>query len=93
MKYTIDGADTFARDKEVFSVKELSGYLGISESQLRRLVKEKKIPFLKLNGLYKFYLPNVRTWLNEITNYPDVSSIVENAQDTSLEIWQSTVEK
>ena len=92
MKHTIDETDTLARDKEVFSVKELAEYLGISESQLRRLVKEKKIPFLKLNGLYKFFLPNIRKWLNEITNYPETDSIVEDIQEKSLEIWKSTVE-
>ncbi|HLX12608.1 MAG TPA: helix-turn-helix domain-containing protein [Bacteroidota bacterium] len=46
--------------KEVCSVRELSEYLGISESKLRRLVKQNTIPYAKIGGQYRFYLPKIR---------------------------------
>ena len=53
--------------KIIYSVKEISKYLGISESTTRTLVREHKIPFFKLNGSIKFDLDVVNEWINNKT--------------------------
>ena len=49
--------------REVCSVKQAAEYLGLSESIIRRLVREHKIPFNRIEGRIVFYLPVVREWL------------------------------
>jgi excisionase family DNA binding protein len=52
---------------EVLDVKELMQYLGISESKIRQLIHRRAIPFVKLDGQYRFFLPVVREWLVQST--------------------------
>ena len=49
--------------REVLSVKEVAEYLGVSESIIRRLVRDRNIPFNRIEGRILFYLPAVRNWL------------------------------
>jgi len=53
--------------REVYDVKNISLYLDISESITRRLVKQRKIPYLKIEGCYRFYLPRIQDWLSGIS--------------------------
>ncbi len=60
--------------KEVMSVREISDYLGLSETIVRRLIKGNEIPVVKIMGSYRFYLPSVREWLsNGLNNRAEVS--------------------
>ena len=57
--------------KEVLNTGELAEYLGVSESIVRRMVRERKIPFNKIEGRYLFFLPVIREWLKSSTFMPD----------------------
>ncbi len=53
--------------REVMSVVEVAEYLGISESIVRRLVREARIPYNRIEGRILFYLPVLRQWLIDTT--------------------------
>ena len=74
--------------REVHNVRSISLYLGISESIIRRLVKEKRMPYTKIEGCYRFYLPEVRTWLSSITISP-MNQDPKDAAKRADEIWNS----
>ncbi len=50
--------------KTIYSVKEISKYLNLSESTVRTLVREHKIPFFKISGTIKFDLDKVNEWID-----------------------------
>ena len=45
--------------KEICGIKELANYLGISESGVRKLVSEKRIPYFKVLSRIKFDLKEI----------------------------------
>jgi excisionase family DNA binding protein len=49
--------------KTWYSVKEISGYLGISKETLYRMVKRKQIPFYKVGKLCKFDRSEINAWV------------------------------
>lgn len=51
--------------KEICGIKELAKYLGISESGVRKLVSEKRIPYFKVLSCIKFDLKEINLWLEE----------------------------
>ena len=57
-------------EKIVFSVNELSQYLHISQSTIRKLVREKSIPHYRILSRIFFDKESIDTWINnqEITN-------------------------
>lgn len=77
--------------KEVCSVKEIATYLGVSESKVRQLVRRNGIPYLKLDGQYRFYLPEIQKWLSRITVSPvRGQDSTPHAQEIAREIWNKT---
>jgi excisionase family DNA binding protein len=80
-------------EREVCSVKEISEYLGLSESIVRRLVRERKIPHNKIEGRILFYLPAVREWMltnviQPATEFTGGSNHARNQTDDKLStIW------
>ncbi len=78
------------RFKEVLSVKEVAEYLGISESVVRRLIREHRIPFFRIERRVLFLLPAIRDWLNDQLIQPDSlnrDSLQINKQETKNRIW------
>ena len=78
-------------DQEVMTVREVSEYLGLSESKVRRLVKSNGIPFVKLGGCYRFYLPKVREWLSASTTAAEAVTNEQLALQRSTAIWKDVV--
>jgi excisionase family DNA binding protein len=76
----------------VLSVKTLSKYIGISESTIRKLVKTDEIPYLKIEGQYRFFMPKVQDWLNSRT-IQVVNSKTSSMQalDITQKIWDKTI--
>ena len=58
-------------NKIVFNVKDLAKYLSISESTIRKLVREKKIPHFRIFSKILFDKETIDKWLsnNEKENY------------------------
>ena len=74
--------------REVQNVAEIASYLGVSQSIVRRLIREKKVPYSKIEGCYRFYLPEVRAWLSKITTPPG-NETPQDISKRSDEIWNS----
>lgn len=85
--------DQIPQQKEVCSVKEIAVYLGISESKVRQLIKRKSIPYAKIDGQFKFYLPTIQDWLREITVQSVAESETGNAHTIANRIWNSSQAK
>lgn len=51
--------------KEIYDIKKLSIYLDISVSEIRKLVREKRIPYFRLGNRIKFDLKKINIWLED----------------------------
>jgi excisionase family DNA binding protein len=69
-----DGKITFQQDnlqmKSVFSVSELSDYLGVSTDSIYTMVREKQIPFVRIRRRILFYRDAINSWINSNTPHP-----------------------
>ena len=54
-----------AEVKDVMSIKELSEYLGIGKSKIYNLIRQNKIPALKIGRQYRFSKDVIDNWLKE----------------------------
>ena len=51
--------------KDVCGTKEIATYLDISISEIRKLVREKRIPYFRIGNRIKFDLNKINAWLDE----------------------------
>ncbi len=49
-----------------YNTKEISGYLSISVSMIRKLIREKKIPFHRIGTKYLFDKKEIDEWLKSM---------------------------
>jgi excisionase family DNA binding protein len=56
----------------LIDIPTLAGWLGISVRHVRRLVTEKRIPYIKVGYFVRFDAEQIRHWLEEHTH--DVSA-------------------
>jgi excisionase family DNA binding protein len=75
--------------RTVMTVPEMAEFLHISESLIRRLIRERRIPFLQIDGRYLFYCPVVEEWLRTISIIPNGESASEIAQRAAEEMWNT----
>jgi excisionase family DNA binding protein len=66
-------------DHIVLTVPDAAEFLRVSESLVRRLIRERRIPFVQIDGRYLFYKPVVEEWLRSMTTIPDGQSAGEAA--------------
>ena len=52
--------------KEILDVKEVSNYLKVSISEIRKLVRQRNIPHFRIGNRLRFDLANVNLWLEEL---------------------------
>ena len=52
--------------KEICDIKEFSEYLKISVSEIRKLVRAKRIPHFRLGNRIKFDLKKINSWLDDL---------------------------
>lgn len=52
--------------KYICNIRELSNYLQISTSQIRKLVREKKIPHFRVGNRIKFDLNEIDKWIENL---------------------------
>ena len=52
--------------KEICDIQTLSSYLKVSVSEVRKLVREKKIPFFRVGNRLRFDLKSINTWLEKL---------------------------
>ncbi len=53
--------------KEICDIKKISEYLNVSESQIRKLVRAKMIPFFRIGNRLKFDVNEVNKWIENKT--------------------------
>lgn len=76
---------------EVLNVDECARYIRLSESMLWKLVREKKIPYIKIEGRYIFFLPAIKEWLknNVIMPAEKENNEKQKAKETAAKIWNN----
>ncbi len=52
-------------DSDIFTLKELSNYLKISELSVYRLLKIGKIPAFKVGQQWRFKKPSIDRWIDK----------------------------
>ena len=52
--------------KNICDIQELSNYLKVSVSEIRKLVREKRIPFFRIGNRLRFDLNKVNNWLEKM---------------------------
>lgn len=56
--------------KAVFSVTELSDFLGVSTDCIYTMVRENQIPFVRVRRRILFYRDSINSWIHTNTPYP-----------------------
>ena len=53
--------------KKICDLKDISIYLNMSESTIRKFVREKRIPYFRIGYRIKFNLEKIDEWLEELS--------------------------
>lgn len=61
--------------KEICNLKDLSNYLKISISEIRKLVREKKIPHFRLGNRIMFDLKTINNWIEKLQEKESKTSL------------------
>lgn len=61
--------------KEICDIKDLSTYLKISISEIRKLVREKRIPNFRLGNKIMFDLLEVNKWIEKLAEKESINSV------------------
>lgn len=56
------------KPKEMMTVKELSNYICVSETTIRKLIRESKIPFIRILSKILFKKEDIDEWINKNNN-------------------------
>jgi excisionase family DNA binding protein len=77
----------------VLSVRNLSSYLGVSESIIRNLIKRDQIPYVKIEGQFKFYKPKIDEWLSQNSKVPEGTDSKTKAKQIFDRKFKNDMEK
>jgi excisionase family DNA binding protein len=73
---------------KVLTVADAALFLRISESIVRRLIRERRIPYFKIDGRYLFYRPGLEEWITQISIIPEGRSAAEQGTDKAAQLWE-----
>lgn len=54
--------------QQIISLKQLSDILGISDSEIRKLIRENRIPYFKIGYRYMFKVDSINKWIDRKEN-------------------------
>jgi len=78
-------------DTAVLSVKQVAVFLGVSESIIRRMIKDETIPFVRIEGQYKFYRETLNDWLRDRSVTPGQTNDEDDESEKTINrIWNKT---
>jgi len=77
-----------ASDRAILNVVEASEFLRVSQSIVRRLIKERRIPFFQIEGRYLFYKLKLEEWVNTLTIIPSCPERNLQSHDLADAIWE-----
>ncbi|MFN0157073.1 MAG: helix-turn-helix domain-containing protein [Bacteroidota bacterium] len=75
----------------IHTVSTLAAWLHVSQSLIRRLVREDRIPYFKLDGRYLFHRPSVEEWILSINNPATGGDNRAVSRKHANSIWNQTV--
>lgn len=52
--------------KEIITLKELSSYLKVSISEIRKLVRQKDIPYFRIGNRLHFDIKKINLWVENL---------------------------
>lgn len=61
--------------KNICDIQDLSNYLKVSVSEIRKLVRESRIPFFRIGNRLRFDLNNVNKWLEKMEQENEQKSL------------------
>lgn len=61
--------------RQIYNLKDISIYLDMSDSMVRKLVREKRIPYFRIGYRIKFDLERVNEWLEELSEKESKNSL------------------
>ena len=61
--------------KTILDLKEVSNYLKLSESMVRKMVREKTIPYFRLGYRLKFDLDEINKWIEKLSEEESKNSL------------------
>mgnify|MGYP006381835903 CR=1 FL=1 len=61
--------------KEICGIKELATYLDMSESGIRKLVREKRIPYFRILSCIKFDIKEINLWIEKSSKEESKNSL------------------
>ena len=62
--------------KTILDLKEISNYLKMSESKIRKMVREKTIPYFRLGYRLKFDLDEINKWIEKLSDEESKNSLI-----------------
>lgn len=71
----------------VLTVTEAAEFLRVSQSIIRRLIREKRIPYFQIEGRYLFHLPALEAWISQKIVTAEGVPSSEKAHETANSIW------
>ena len=51
---------------EIYNIRDLSNYLKISPSEIRKLVRQNKIPYFRVGNRIKFEKQSINEWIESL---------------------------
>lgn len=78
------------KDRSVMNVTEAADYLRVSESIIRRFIRQKRIPYFQIDGRYLFFKEKVDEWVIDNIVKPSECKIELTVKKTTEEIWNKT---
>jgi excisionase family DNA binding protein len=75
-------------ERKVLDVRGAAIFLGVSESLVRRLIRERRIPFFQIDGRYLFYRPALEYWIEDQIVHPGGMSGSNIATEAAHTIWK-----
>jgi excisionase family DNA binding protein len=85
---TTRDSDADQRSREaVLTVADAARFLRISESVVRRLIRERRIPHFRIDGRYLLYRPAVESWISSILVLPGGCSNAQEAEEIAARLW------
>lgn len=73
---------------DVLNIDECARFTRLSKSTLWKLVRERRIPYIKIEGRYIFFLPVIKDWLKNSTVMPmEINDQNGKAKEMSTKIW------
>ena len=74
--------------KKILDVRKAAEFLGVSESIVRRLIRERRIPFFQIEKRYLFYRPVLECWIEDQIVHPVNTSADSLAADAANDVWK-----